>query len=84
MLSANQIAAVLHQPYLQNKVIKWLDILRVDTNSWELKVYLKHFEWAWSKMGLATLITWLQKPLFFWGRGGGWNGGLEILENYGE
>ena len=52
MFSANQIAAFFHQPYLQNKSMKYLDILHVYTNSHELKVDHKSFgghgqKWAW-------------------------------------
>ena len=60
MLSANQIAGFLNQPFLQYKWMKQPNILQVDTNSQKLKVDLKSF---WSgivknrcgQSGLRTL-----------------------------
>ena len=59
MLSANQIAGFFNQLYLQNKSMKQLDFLHVDTNSHKLKVDQKMFGWAWSEMGAASLVTGL-------------------------
>ena len=41
VLLANQIVGFLNQLYLQNKIMKRPDFLRVDTNLWKLKVNLK-------------------------------------------
>ena len=41
MFSANQIAGFFNKPFLQNKSLKWLDFLHVDTNSYELKMNQK-------------------------------------------
>ena len=38
MLSANQIAGFLNQPFLQNKLMKQPNILHVDTNLQKLKI----------------------------------------------
>ena len=59
MLSANQIAGFFNQLYLQNKSMKQFDFLHVDTNSHKLKVDQKMFGWAWSEMGVASLVTGL-------------------------
>ena len=59
MFSANQIPGFFNQPYLQNKSMKWSDVLHVDTNSLKLKVDQKIFGWAWSNMGMASLVTGL-------------------------
>ena len=56
MFSANQIAGFFNQPYLQNKSMKQPDFLYVDTNSHKLKVDQKIFGWAWSEMGVASLL----------------------------
>ena len=56
MLSANQIAGIFNQLYLQNKWMKQFDFLHVDTNSHKLKVDQKIFGWVWSKMSVASLI----------------------------
>ena len=54
MFSANQI---FNQPYLQNKSVKYfLHFLHIDTNSHKLKVDQKVFDWAWSKMGVTSLV----------------------------
>ena len=47
MFSANQVAGFFVQPYLQNKSMKWLVFLHVDTNSHKLKVDQEIFGWAW-------------------------------------
>ena len=57
MFSANQIAGFFNQPYLQNKSMKQPDFLHVDTNSYKLKIDWKIFGWAWSEMGVASLVT---------------------------
>ena len=56
MLSANQIARFLNQPFLQDKSIKQPNFLHVDTNSQKLKVDQNLFGWVQSKMGLANLV----------------------------
>ena len=38
--------------------------MHVDTNSHELKVYQKFFGWAWSEMGVASLVTGLLNWLY--------------------
>ena len=38
MLSANQIAGFLNQPFLQNKLMKQPNTLHVDTNLQKLKI----------------------------------------------
>ena len=43
MLSANQIAGYLNQPFLQNESMKLPNFLHVDTNSQKLKVDRKIF-----------------------------------------
>ena len=35
------------------------DFLHVDTDSWKLKIIWKILWWAWSKMGVATLVSGL-------------------------
>ena len=59
IFSANQIAGFFNQPHLQHKSMKWLDFLHVGTNSCKLKVAQNIFGWAWSKMGVASLVTGL-------------------------
>ena len=59
MLSANQIAGFFNRLYLQKKITEKLDFLHVDTNLWKLKVDKKTLEWAWSKMGVATVVSGL-------------------------
>ena len=34
--------------------MKWPNFLHVDANSWKLKVDLKIFGWAWSKMDMTS------------------------------
>ena len=55
MLSASQIAGFLNQLFIQNKLLKQPYFMHVDTNSEKLKVDRKFFDWAWSKMGVASL-----------------------------
>ena len=57
MLSANQIAGFLNQPFLQNKLMKQPNILHVDTNLQKLKINWKVFGWAWSEMGAGNLVS---------------------------
>ena len=59
MLSTNQIAGFLNQLFLQNKLMKQPHFLHVYTNSQNLKFDQIFFGWAWSKMGLANLISGL-------------------------
>ena len=40
-------------------MMKKPDFLHVDTDSWKLKVNQKILGWAWSKMGVATLVSGL-------------------------
>ena len=57
IFSADQIAGFYNQPYIQNKSMKQHDYFRVHTNSHRVKVDQKMFGWAWSKMGLTSLVT---------------------------
>ena len=57
MLEANQIAGFLNQPFLQSKSMKQPHFLHVDTKSQKFKVHRKFFGWAWSKMGVANLVS---------------------------
>ena len=57
MFSANQIGGFFNQPYLQNRSMKYPDFLHVDTNSHKLKADQKNLGWAWSEMGVASLVT---------------------------
>ena len=59
MFSANQITEFFNQPYLQNKSMKYPNFLHVDTNSYKLKVDQKIWGWAWSGMGVTSLVTGL-------------------------
>ena len=59
MFSANQIAGFFNQPYLQNKSVKYSDFWHVGTSSHKLKVDQKICGWAWSEMGVASLVTGL-------------------------
>ena len=57
MLLANQIAGFLSQLFLQNKSMKQPHFLHVDTNSQKIKADQILFGWAWSEMGVASLVT---------------------------
>ena len=57
MLSANQIAGFFNRLYLQKEIMEKLDFLHVDTNLSKLKVDKKTLEWAWSKMGVAIVVS---------------------------
>ena len=46
MLSADQIATFLNQPFLRNKLMKQRHFLHVDANSQKLKVDQKCFDWV--------------------------------------
>ena len=59
MLSANQIAGFFNEPYLQNKSMKWPDVLHVDTNSHKLKVDQKIFGFVSPETGVASLVNGL-------------------------
>ena len=59
MLSANQIPGFLNQRFLQNKSLKQPNFSHVVTNAQKLKVDQKNFDWAWSKMGVANLVSGL-------------------------
>ena len=45
-------------------MMKKPDFLHVDTDPWKLKMDQKILGWAWSKMGLATLVSGLQNWLY--------------------
>ena len=51
MFSANQIAGLFNQPYLQNKGMKLCDFLHVNTNSHKFKVDEKTFVLGMFKNG---------------------------------
>ena len=57
ILSANQIAGFSNRLYLYSKMVKKPDFLYFDTYSWKLKVDWEIFGWAWSEVGVATLVT---------------------------
>ena len=58
MLSAtNQIAGFLNQLFLRNKSMKQPMFSMFIQNSQKLKVDAKCFGWAWSKMGVANLVS---------------------------
>ena len=60
MLSASQIAGFLNQLFLKNKSMKQPHFLHVDTNARKLsKIDPKCFGWAWSRMGVASLVSGL-------------------------
>ena len=59
MFSANQTALFFNQPYLQNESIKYPDFWHVDANLHKLKVDPKFLGWAWSEIGVASLVTGL-------------------------
>ena len=60
----NQTAGFFHQPYLQNKSMKYPDFLHVDTISHKLKVYQKFSGWTWLKMDVASLVIELWNWLY--------------------
>ena len=57
MLSANQIAEFLNQLFLQNKLMKQPNFFHVDINSQKLKVDPIFSVWAWSRIGVANLVS---------------------------
>ena len=57
IFSANQIPVFFNQPHLQNKSMKQLDFLHVDTNSHKLKVDQKILGRPRSKMDVASHRT---------------------------
>ena len=57
MLSTNKIAGFLNQPFIQNKSMKQLILLYVDTNTQKLKVDQTFFGLAWLKMGVVDLVS---------------------------
>ena len=59
MLSVNQITGFLNQLFLPNKSLKQPHFLQVDRNSQKLNVDPKCFGWAWSRMGVANLVSGL-------------------------
>ena len=59
MLSANQIAGFLNQLLLQNKLMKQPNFFHVDTNLQKLKVDCVLSGWAWSRLGVANLVSGL-------------------------
>ena len=46
--------------YLKNEQMESTDFLHAGTSSGELKVDSISFGWAWSKMGVASLVTGLK------------------------
>ena len=48
MFPTNQIGKFFNQPYLQNKSMKYLDFLHLDTNSYKSKVDQNFFGWLGS------------------------------------
>ena len=63
-LSVSQIVGFFNQPYLQNKSMKQPDFQLVDTNSHKLKVDQNVYCWAWSEMGVASLVSALQNEQY--------------------
>ena len=61
MLLANQIAGVLNQPFLQNKLMKHSNFLHVNTSSQKLKVGQKNFCWLWPISSLDSKIDCLSR-----------------------
>ena len=59
MLSANQIAGFLNEPFLQNKSMKQPHFLHIDTNSQQSKADWKSCGRGWSKMGVVNLVSGL-------------------------
>ena len=59
MYLASQIAGFFNQPYLENKSMKQLDFVHVDTNSHKLKIDQNSIGWACPKMGVVSLVTGL-------------------------
>ena len=62
MLSANQIAGFLNQPFLQNKWMKQPNTFHVDTSSQKLKVDRKFLvvhgqKWVWPIWSLDSKIN---------------------------
>ena len=60
MFSANQIAGLFNQPYLQNKGMKLRDYCMLIQIPINLKLMKKRLCWACSKMGVASLVTGLK------------------------
>ena len=56
-VSTNQIPGFLNQPFPKNKLMKQCSLLHVDTNSQKLKFDKIFFAWAWSKIGVAKLVS---------------------------
>ena len=90
MFSANQVAGFFIQPYLQNKSMKWLVFLHVDTNSHKLKVDQEIFGWAWpewvwsvwsrdSKIGCISRMNWWKELIFL--QGGANSGKQKVISN---
>ena len=61
--SANQFAGFFNQPYLQNKSMKSPNFLHIDANSHKLNVDQKPFGWAWSKIGVVSLLEILDSKI---------------------
>ena len=53
---SQSVAGFFYQLYLQKKSMKQPDFLHDDANSHELKVDQKIFGWAWSKMGVTSMV----------------------------
>ena len=59
VLSQSDCRIFLINHISRNKSMKWPDFLLVDTNLHKLKVDQEIFGWAWSEMGVASLVTGL-------------------------
>ena len=59
MLSANQLAGFLNQPFLQNKLMKQPHFLHYDTNSQKLKVVQTFLVGYGQNIGVANVIPGL-------------------------
>ena len=59
VISANQVAEFLNQPFIQNKLMKQPNFLHVDTNSQKLKVERSFLGRAWSKVCVTSLLSGL-------------------------
>ena len=57
MFSAYQNAGFFKQSYIQSKSMEKPDFVHVYTSSLKLKVDQKFFVWAWSEMGMVSLVT---------------------------
>ena len=56
MFPGNQIFQLITSP---EQISEITDFLHIDTNTHKLKVDKKMFEWEWSEMDVASLVTGL-------------------------